>query len=361
MAGSALAQDGGRGGNAGNGGRGSGGRGGMGGGRGMGQIAQIIQRVADETELTTREVTQDLFNGQTVSEILIVKGDDPEAFVTSYLADAKTRLDAQVTDGTLTQEQADQRLKTAETELRAFVFDGTIPMGTDGQQGPAGQGVRALVQLGQIIVEQAELDTQTVIQNLRDGKSLETQITDAGKDVATVKQASIDAATKLINDAVTAGTVTQERADQLISNLDAAVDRLLTADLKSLPNGGMGGLMEGRGLAAAVAEATGLTVEEVRAEVTAGKTLGDVLTSKNVAIDTFIEGRLAEVKTRLDERVASGEITQDIADARLDLARAELTGRLDGTFQPKGPQDGAPMTPPDAPMTTPEATAESNA
>jgi len=362
MAGSALAQDGGRG-NGGNGGRGPGGRGGMGGGRGPGAMVEIVQRVAEETELTASQVTQDLLDGQTVAEILTANGDDPEAFVQSILTDAKTRLDEQVTAGTITQEQADERLTTREAELRDFVFEGNIPMGRG--DGPLGQGARAVIQLERIIVEQAELEMQTVLQSLRDGKSLETQITEAGKDVADVKAASIEAATLAINEAVTAGTITQERADQVISNLEAAVDRLLSADLKLLPDnmGGQGGMAQGGGLPAAVAEATGLTVEEVRAEITAGKTLADVLTSKDISVDTFVEDRLAQEKTHLDERVASGDISQAIADARLELARVELTERLNGAFELKGPlgRDGGPMTPPDAPMTTPEATAESQA
>jgi hypothetical protein len=349
VAGSAAAQDGGPAGNGGKGGRGPGGRGGNG-GRGLGQVAEIVQRVAEETELTVREVTQSLFNGDTVADILTANGDDPEAFVTAVLADAKTRLDAQVAEGKLTQEQADERLTNAETDLRAFVFDGTLPVGQD--NGQPGQG-RPLVELGQIIIEQAGLDPQTVRQNLRDGKSLTAQIEEAGKDVATVKQASIEAATTAINDAVTAGTLTQERADEMISNLETVIDRMLSADFRLGRDGDFGGMRGQRGfLVQAVAEATGLSAEEVRTEVEAGKTLADVLASKDITVDSFVETQIATMKTRLDAQVADGSMTQALADARLELARVELTERLNGTFDPKGPM-GEP-----APMTTPESTAQ---
>lgn len=348
MAGAAMAQDGGQGGKGGPGGRGGMGGRGMGGGPGI--MMEIVQRVAEETELTPRDVAQDLLDGQTAADILKANGDDPEAFVTTLLTEAKTRLDEQVTNGKLTQEQADQRYSTTETDLRAFVFEGKLPIEQNqpGQPGEAGQR-RPLVELGQIIIEQAELDLQAARQALRDGKSLETQITEAGKDVATVKQASIDAATKAINDAVTAGNLTQERADQMISNLESVIDRLLKATGPLQQMGQRGGAR----LEAAVAEATGLTVDEVHTEITAGKTLADVLSSKSITVDTFVEEHLQPVKDRLAEEVTSGKITQAIADARLELARVELTERLNGTFQPKGPMDQA------TPLATPEATAES--
>jgi hypothetical protein len=351
VAGAAAAQDGGAGG-PGNGGRGPGGMG----GRGPRALVEIVKDVTEATDLTAREVTQAIMNGQTVAEILTANGADPEAFVQDSLTQARERLTQQVTDAKLTQEQADERLTQLEADLRAFVFEGTLPMPEDGLGLPGLPG-RPLVQLGQIIIEQAGLDGQTVMQSLRDGKTLTALIEEAGKDVAVVKQASIEAATTAINEAVTAGNLTQERADQMIANLGTVIDRLLTSDLKM----GMPGMEDGQGprgghrIAAAVADATGLTVEEVRAEVDAGKTFADVLSSKNITVEMFVEEQLQPMKDRLAEQVTSGEITQAIADARLELARVELTERLNGNLKPNDPMD-AP-----APMTTPEATAESQA
>lgn len=345
VAGAAAAQDGA--GGRGNGGHGPGGRGGMG-GRGAGNLVAIVQQVTEATDLTAREVTQALLSGQTVSEILTANGADPEAFVQDSLTQARERLSEQVTAGKLTQAQADERLIQVEASLRAFVFEGTLPEG-----GPGEQTGRPLVQLGQIIIEQAGLDAQTVIQSLREGKTLTNLIEEAGQDVAVVRQASIDAATVAINDAVTAGTLTQERADQMITNLGALIDRLLTGGVKSGMEDGKGP-RGGRLMAAIVAEATGLTVEEVRAEVASGKTLADVLTSHNVIVDAFVETHLQTMTERLAERVTNGTITQAIADARLDLARIELTERLNNNLNldDAGPMDMVPMT-------TPEATAES--
>jgi hypothetical protein len=350
VAGAAAAQDGGAGG-AGNGGRGPGGRGpgGMG-GRGPGALVEIVKDVTEATDLTAREVTEAIMSGQTVAEILTANGADPEAFVQESLTQARERLTQQVTDGKLTQEEADTRLAQREADLRAFVFEGTLPEG--GMEDRLGQG-RPIVQLAQILVEQAGLELPNVMQSLRDGKTLTTLIEEAGKEVAIVKQATIDAATIAINEAVTAGTLTQERADQMIANLSTVIDRLLTGDLKPGMEEDRGPRARGR-LAAVVAEATGLTVEEVRAEVDAGKTLADVLASKNITVETFVEDQLQPMKDHLAEGVTNGRITQAIADARLELARVELTERLNGNLpmDEAGPMDAAPMT-------TPEATTES--
>lgn len=245
VAGSAAAQDGGK------GGRGPGGRGpgGMG-GRGPGAMIEIVQGVTEATDLTAREVAEAMMSGQTVAEILTANGADPEAFVQDSLTEVRERLTQQVTAGTLTQAQADERLTQVEANLRAFVFEGTLPEGGQGEHGPRGRGR----------------------------------------------------------------------------------------------------------LAAAVAEATGLTVEEVRTEVDAGSTLADVLASHNITVETFIEEQLQPMQERLAEQVTNGAITQAIADARLELARVELTERLNGnlSMDKVDPADAAPVT-------TPEATAESQA
>lgn len=351
VAGAAAAQDGGAGG-PGNGGRGPGGRGpgGMG-GRGPGALVEIVRDVTEATDLTAREVTEAIMSGQTVAEILTANGADPEAFVQESLTQARERLTQQVTDGKLTQEEADTRLAQREADLRAFVFEGTLPEG--GIEGRPGEQGRPIVQLAQILVEQAGLELPNVMQSLRDGKTLTTLIEEAGKEVAVVKQATIDVATIAINAAVSDGTLTQERADQMIANLETTIDRLLTGDLKPGMEDGRGP-RGGRRIAAAVAEATGLTVEEVRAEVDAGKTLADVLASKNITVETFVQEQLQPMKDHLAEEVTNGRITQAIADARLELARVELTERLNGNL---AMEDAGPMD--TAPMTTPEATSES--
>ena len=74
----------------------------------------------------------------------------------------------------------------------------------------------------------------------------------------------------------------------------------------------------------AAAKALGMTAEELKAELMAGKTIAQVATAKGVAISTVTDALVAEFKAHLDEEVASGEHTQAEADAKL----AEFTTRV---------------------------------
>lgn len=89
--------------------------------------------------------------------------------------------------------------------------------------------------------------------------------------------------------------------------------------------------------AEAVATALGITVEELKTELSSGKSIADVAKAKNVDIATVISAMKAALKTHLDEEVASGEHTQAEADAKL----AEFTANLDTMVNRVGPAGGA--------------------
>lgn len=86
------------------------------------------------------------------------------------------------------------------------------------------------------------------------------------------------------------------------------------------PRGGRGG----HGLEAA-ATALGLTADELRVELRDGATLADIAADEGVAVQTVIDAMVAELETHLDEHVASGELTQEEADAKLAKATEKIT------------------------------------
>jgi polyhydroxyalkanoate synthesis regulator phasin len=110
------------------------------------------------------------------------------------------------------------------------------------------------------------------------------------------------------------GTITQDQADKVATALKGA-----------MPQGGRGGGMGrgGMGLDAA-ATALGVTADELRTELSSGKTIAQVASDKGVDVQTVINAMAAQAKTHLDEEVASGEHTQAEADQKL----ADLTQRI---------------------------------
>jgi hypothetical protein len=85
-----------------------------------------------------------------------------------------------------------------------------------------------------------------------------------------------------------------------------------------------------------IAEQLGMTVEELVAELQAGKTIAQVAEERGVALDTIVDALVAWHAERLAEAVAEGRLTQEQADAILENIQANITARLNG----EGPRRG---------------------
>ena len=73
-----------------------------------------------------------------------------------------------------------------------------------------------------------------------------------------------------------------------------------------------------------VATVLKLTEAELKTQLDSGKSLADVAKTQNVNVSAVIDVIVAEVKAHIAEEVASGELTQAQADAKL----AEVTTRV---------------------------------
>jgi hypothetical protein len=131
---------------------------------------------------------------------------------------------------------------------------------------------------------------------------------------------------------VSSGTITQTQADAIT----AAVEANRPAGGPGIGNGdgdgphggpgmggrhggpGMGGRHGGPGLDAA-ATALGMTNDELRTELQAGKTIADVATAKGVDVQKVIDALVAEAKTRITDMV-NGVKPAAPADAPADPA-----------------------------------------
>lgn len=140
---------------------------------------------------------------------------------------------------------------------------------------------------------------------------------------------------------VSDGTLTQDQADKVASTLAA-----------KMPAGGRGGDHGGRGgfggLSTA-ATAIGVTEDELRTQLQAGKSVADVAKANGVSEQTVIDAIVAEAKTHLAAEVASGEHTQAEADAILADLPAQVKTMVETAGLPQrgghGPDgDGGPGT-----------------
>jgi len=109
------------------------------------------------------------------------------------------------------------------------------------------------------------------------------------------------------------GTVTQEQADAIQDQVaKRGHGRHGSRDLTS------------------VADALGVTAEELQESLQAGETLADVAAAQGVSVDVLADTLVTEKTAKIAEKVAEGRITQEQADEKLTAIEERVTARING-------------------------------
>jgi len=206
---------------------------------------RIIGLIAEQIDMTPREVLQQMQSGATLQDILAAAGTDID-----------TVLESAVQQGIIDAEQA-VRLAT----LLANNF-----------QRPDGeQGQRVIVTL---IANALDIEPLEIARQLRAGATLQEILEANGLDAEAVIAAG-----------VADGIITAEQGESLLNRLN-----------RERPNFTIAGA-----LLSAASEATGLTQREIAQQVRDGMTLADVLTANGVDPNTVIDMVLVDVEAQLTE------------------------------------------------------------
>ena len=123
-----------------------------------------------------------------------------------------------------------------------------------------------------------------------------------------------DALQGLVDD----GTITEAQSEAVASALEDA-----------RPERGHHGVSHHLALTT-VAEALGVTEEELRTALADGRTVADVATEQGVDVQVVVDAIVAEVRERVDERVAGGDLTRERADEVLAGAEERATALVNG-------------------------------
>ncbi|MEO8609769.1 MAG: hypothetical protein ABI690_17890 [Chloroflexota bacterium] len=195
-----------------------------------------------------------------------------------------------------------------------------------GQVGP----IRTVIN---IVSDETGLETQDILGQLREGMTLADIITANGGDVDQVITDSVSKLTDQINQAVTDGKMTQDRADRLLANLQDVVTRGVNGEL--FPNRldrGAQRNASNRILVQAVADATGLRAPQILLQLRGGSTLSDIITANGGSVDTVVNNAVAAATEQINAAVTDGRLGQEQADQLIanlpDLYNAGVTGQL---------------------------------
>ena len=159
-----------------------------------------------------------------------------------------------------------------------------------------------------------------------------------------------------------AGRITKAQADELKARIRRGGVPFLFGGRHRF--GGPGGFDGPRlhhapfGQLSAAADYLGLSVPQLLEQLTSGKSLADVAKAEDKSVDGLKKAMLADAKTRLDEAVDEGMLTEAQAKAKLDAIESKLDDIVNGKFPDRGerhfrwrggpPDNGAWRLPPAA-------------
>ena len=184
---------------------------------------------------------------------------------------------------------------------------------------------------------EAELKTQ-----LDSGKSLAAVAATQNVNVQSVIDAVVTEMKAHIAEEVASGELTQAQADAKLAEVTVRatdmVNGVRPAGMGEGKHGGMGHGGHAKSLAN-VATVLKLTEAELKAQLDSGKSLADVAKAQNVNVTAVIEVIVADVKAHIAEEVASGELTQAQADAKLAEVTTKVTEMVN-SVRPAGTGEG---------------------
>ena len=98
--------------------------------------------------------------------------------------------------------------------------------------------------------------------------------------------------------------------------------------------GGRWGGMQGDSLVDTLADVTGLSLEDVLAELDGGKTFAEVAEAYGSSVDAVVEEYIAERTAALEQAVADGRFSQEQVDLMLAEMAENLAERMTGSWSP---------------------------
>ncbi len=141
-----------------------------------------------------------------------------------------------------------------------------------------------------------------------------------------------------LDELVAEGVITQEQADAIRDRVDAKRDEWKAEHPGKGPGGrdGFGGFTGLRESTQAVADALGLSVEDLISALGDGSSLNDLAAEKGVDPAAISQILVDAANTRIDQGVADGKITQEKAD-ELKAKISESVGKaMDGSLKGLG-------------------------
>jgi hypothetical protein len=161
------------------------------------------------------------------------------------------------------------------------------------------------------------------------GQSLAQIATAQGKSVSGLEQTIESAVKSRLDTAVAAGKLTAAQEQKLLAALQSRLDTLVN---KSHPFAGVRHGLKARSLVSVVAGYLGVTAQQLKTELMAGKSLAQIATEHGKTVAGLEQTITSAAKTRLDQAVAAGLISAQTEQQILNRLAAHLDTLVHKSF-----------------------------
>jgi ribosomal protein S20 len=190
--------------------------------------AQALKIAADKIGVSTADLKAALKSGKSVADVAKSKNVDPADVVTALVHAADTKIDKAVTNNKLSADKA--------AKLKANLTDRATKLVNNAHRNQAhrkgeryGRRANLVKQGGKIAADTIGVSPQALRTAVKSGKSVAEVATSKGVDPQTVINAIVNAATTKIDQAVTNGKLSADRAATLKSKLTDGVTKRVNA------------------------------------------------------------------------------------------------------------------------------------
>ncbi|MGA0036093.1 MAG: hypothetical protein ACO3HT_08185 [Ilumatobacteraceae bacterium] len=174
--------------------------------------------------------------GKSIADIASEQGIEIETVVDALVAEVETHLDEHVADGSLSEDEAADKLAKAEAMISERVNE--VP-----QMGGRGHGFRRGAQLSTTVVDMLGVDAATLRAAFAAGQTVADVASENGVDVNDIVSALVDERATHLAEHVADGSLTQEEADEKLADAEA----MITERLNTVPPAGFNGRRSGMG------------------------------------------------------------------------------------------------------------------
>lgn len=169
-------------------------------------------------------------------------------------------------------------------------------------------GIRGIRGVIRGVAEALNLEMSEVVAQLREGKTLSQIIQDNGSDVEAVLEDLLAEHQERLQEAVDVGRITQEQMDERLARLEEWYTRALNSErlahvVERVSH--FRSLVNHRALVRGVADALGLEVSEVVAQLREGKTLAQIIEDNGSTAEEVVDAMLEDIQVKLLERLSA--------------------------------------------------------